>query len=212
MENVKETVVVEQKEKKGIKPIYIILPIVLIVGSFFGYRKIQHAINYESTDNAQIQSNAVPVLSRVAGYIDSVMVSDYTEVKQGQLVLRLDGREAQLAVSQAQADLAQAQADLATARASLTTIGSSENVASANVAVLNTRLQKAEADLNRDAALYADGAITRRQLDDSRANMVTARSQVVAAIAPSRGKPGPAPAMATVEPAGVLFLIPSVTL
>jgi membrane fusion protein (multidrug efflux system) len=180
MENVTESKVVERKEKKGFKPIYVILPVVLIVGGYFGFQKVQHAINYESTDNAQIQSNAVPVLSRVAGYIDSVAVSDYAEVKAGQLVVKLDDRELQLAVSQAQADLLQAQADLATARASLSTVGSTENVAAANAAVLQTRLQKAQQDLRRDEALFADGAITQKQLDDSRSNVETARRQLIA--------------------------------
>lgn len=176
----RETTTTQAEKKKGFKPIYVILPAVLLAGGVYGYGKIKHALAYESTDNAQIQSNATPVLSRISGYIDSVAVSDYADVKRGQLVLKLDDREAQLAVSQAQADLAQAQADLATARASLTIIGSSKNVASANVDVLQTRLQKAQADLQRDEALYADGAITKRQLDDSRANAITARSQVVA--------------------------------
>lgn len=168
------------EKKRRFKPIYVILPLVLIGGGIYGWGKIQHALAYESTDNAQIESNAVPVLSRIAGYIDSVAVSDYADVKPGQLVVKLDDREAGLAVSQAQADLAQAEADLATARASLTTIGSSERVASANADVLRTRLQKAQTDLKRDEALYADGAITKRQLDDSRAALTTAQSQLVA--------------------------------
>lgn len=175
-----ETTDVQTEKRKGFKPIYVILPVVLIAAGIYGYGKITHALAYESTDNAQVQSNAVPVLSRIAGYIDSVAVSDYADVKKGQLVLKLDDREAQLAVSQAQADLAQAQADLSAARASLTTIGSSENVASANADVLRTRLEKAQSDLKRDEALYADGAITKRQLDDSRSSVVTARSQLVA--------------------------------
>ncbi|MDQ3277510.1 MAG: HlyD family secretion protein [Bacteroidota bacterium] len=172
--------VIVKKEKKRIKPIYIILPVVLIAGGIFGFQKIEHAINYESTDNAQVESNAVPVVSRVAGYIDSVAVTDYAAVRAGELVVKLDDREYQLAVSQAQADLAQAEADLATAKAALSTVGSSENVASANADVLRTRLQKAEQDLRRDEALYADGAITKRQVEDSRANMETARRQLFA--------------------------------
>ena len=175
-----ETGDIPVKERKRFKPIYVILPIILIAGGIYGWGKIQHAINYESTDNAQIESNSVPVLSRVSGYIDSVTVSDYTEVKQGQVVLKLDDREAQIAISQAQADLLQAQADLATARASLSTVGSSRNVASANADVLRTRLQKSQTDLHRDEALYADGAITKRQLDDSRANVETAQKSLVA--------------------------------
>jgi membrane fusion protein (multidrug efflux system) len=165
---------------KRIKPIYIILPLVLIIGGYFATKKIIHAINYESTDNAQIESNAIPVVSRVAGYIDTVAVSDYSDVKEGQLIVKLDDREYSIAVSQAEADLQQAQADLVNARASLSNVGASENVASANTDVLRTRLETAERDYRRDQALFNDGAITQRQLEDSRANVETARKQVSA--------------------------------
>jgi membrane fusion protein (multidrug efflux system) len=83
METTVETTSPSTPKKRGIKPITIILPLILIIGGYFGYKKIVHAMNYESTDNAQIESNAVPVLSRVAGYIDSVAVSDYAAVKGG---------------------------------------------------------------------------------------------------------------------------------
>jgi membrane fusion protein (multidrug efflux system) len=74
----------------------------------------------------------------------------------------------------------QAKADLVNARASLTTVGASENLSSANSDVLRVKLDKAESDLRRDEALYNDGAITKRQLDDSRANVETARKQLTA--------------------------------
>lgn len=180
MERVETTTAETSRPKKKFKPVYIFLPLALIFGGYFGFKKISHAIHYESTDNAQIESNAIPVLSRLAGYIDSVAVSDYSHVKPGQLLVTLDGREYQIAVSQAEADLAQAKADLANARASFQNIGASETVASANSAVLQTKLKKAESDLKRDESLYADGAITKKQLEDSRSNVETARKQLMA--------------------------------
>ena len=60
---------------RKIKPIFIIIPLVVVIGGYFAFKKIVHAINYESTDNAQIESNAIPVVSRVAGYIDTIAVS-----------------------------------------------------------------------------------------------------------------------------------------
>jgi membrane fusion protein (multidrug efflux system) len=179
MEQTVETTAIETK-KKGFKPIYIILPLILLVGGYYAFTKINHAIHYESTDNAQIQSNSTPVVSRIAGYIDSLNVQDYSSVQAGQTVLVLDDREQQLAVSQAQADLLQAQADLANAKAALATVGATRNVASANTGVLQTQLQKAQQDLQRDEALYNDGAITKKQLEDSRARVETARKQVIA--------------------------------
>ncbi|MER3463217.1 MAG: HlyD family secretion protein [Chitinophagaceae bacterium] len=178
METVETTAI--ETQKKRFKPIYVILPLVLLVGGCYAFTKINHAVHYESTDNAQVQSNAVPVLSRIAGYIDSLYVQDFSTVKAGQIMVKLDDREQQLAVSQAQADLLQAQADLANAKAALATVGASRDVASANTGVLQTQLQKAQQDLNRDEALYADGAITKKQLDDTRARVATARQQVVA--------------------------------
>src|SRR6478672_4242020 len=104
---------VEQTGRKKFKPIYVILPLVILIGGYFAVKKISHALNYESTDNAQIESNALPVLSRIAGYTDSVYISDYQEVKAGQVLLTIDDREYAIAVAQAEADLMQAQADLA---------------------------------------------------------------------------------------------------
>jgi membrane fusion protein (multidrug efflux system) len=96
------------------------------------------------------------------------------------MVVKLDDREASIAVEQAEADLHQAEADLATARASVQNIGASQVVASANADVLRTRVSKAESDLRRDEALFADGAITRKQVEDTRANLETARKQLTA--------------------------------
>src|SRR6478609_4830229 len=160
-----------QKGRKKFKPIYVILPVVLLIGGYYAFGKITHALTYESTDNAQIESNALPVLSRIAGYTDSVFISDYQEVKAGQVLLTIDDREYTIAVAQAEADLMQAQADLASARAGLRNVGASEQVATANSDVLKTRLEKAESDYARDLALFKDSSITRRQLEDSRSNV-----------------------------------------
>jgi membrane fusion protein (multidrug efflux system) len=175
-----------QKPKRKLKPITFIFPLLLIIGGYFGYQKLMHSIHYESTDNAQLESNAVPVISRIAGYIDSVSVDDYQEIKAGQLLLVVDDREYQIAVAQAEADLLQAEADLASAKAAYANVGAAESVASANSDVLQTRLSKAQTDLNRDEALFADGSITRKQLDDSRANVETARKQLIAGGAQTR--------------------------
>jgi membrane fusion protein (multidrug efflux system) len=167
-------------KKKKFKPIYVFFPLVLIVGGWFGYKKIQHALHYEETDNAQVQSNAMPVLSRVAGYIDSLNLRDYQEVKPGETLVVLDDREYRIAVAQAEANLLTAEADLANARASVANMTAAERVASANTAVLKTRDDKAQTDLARDEALFNEGAITRKQLEDSRSNAQAAHQQAIA--------------------------------
>src|SRR5258706_11018387 len=117
-------------KKKNIAPI-IIVPVVLMVG-FFGIRAIIHNLDFESTDNAQIETNATPVVSRLAGFIDSVSVNDYDRVANGQLLISIDDREYVLAVMQAETDLANARADLANAQAQLNNSQANKQVTLAN--------------------------------------------------------------------------------
>jgi membrane fusion protein, multidrug efflux system len=165
-------------KKKNIAP-YIIVPVLLILG-YFGITTILHRLRYESTDNAQIETNAIPVVSRLAGFIDSLSVIDYGEVNQNQLLISIDDREYTLAVLQAETDLANAKADLANAQAQLNNSLANKQVAQANEDVQKTRLQKATDDLRRDEGLFKDGAITQKQLDDSRNNFESAQKQLLA--------------------------------
>lgn len=155
--------------KKKSRVIIIVLGVVAI-GAFFGVRALLHRLHYESTDNAQIESRSVPVISRVAGYIDSLQVDDYGTVKAGTTLIQIDDHEYRLAVSQAKADLMNAEADLANAQAVYQNSIASKRVASANAAVQKTRLDKAQSDLKRDEALVKEGAITQKQSDDTQSN------------------------------------------
>lgn len=137
-------------------------------------------MEHESTDNAQVEALAIPVVSRVAGYINQVTVSDYQAVSDTQLLVKIDDREFVLAVEQAKADIVSAQSDLANANAQLQSSQVNQTVAQANVDVQQVRLDKAQADLQRDENLFADHSITQKQLDDSRSNVLTAQKQLKA--------------------------------
>ena len=82
------------KEKKKSPVRLIILIIVLLVGVYFGYKKINFALTHESTDNAQIETQITPVLPRVSGYVKNITVKDYDSVKEGDLVVDLDDADA----------------------------------------------------------------------------------------------------------------------
>ncbi|HZX75308.1 MAG TPA: HlyD family secretion protein [Cyclobacteriaceae bacterium] len=149
----------------------------VLVAAFFGAKLAWHSFTHESTDNAQVETNVVPVVSRVAGFIDSVGVVDYGLVKQGQHIVTIDPREYQLAVLQASADVLNAEADIANARAQLNNAIANKKVATANAEVQKTRLDKAKSDLTRDEGLYTDKAITLKQLEDTRSNYDAAAKQ-----------------------------------
>jgi len=162
---------------KIVKPL--IFGVIVIVAGYFAFTKINHALAYESTDNAQIESNAVPVLSRVSGYIDHFKLLDYQQVKQGDTLVVIDDREYVLAVKQAEADLLAAQADLSSAESQIPTIGSDQAVASAGISVEEVTLKQAKRDVARDEALFKEGSITQRQYERSQSAYQTAVQMLV---------------------------------
>lgn len=165
-----------QPPKKKSPIVYILIGAV-VIGAFFGIRTWLHNRHHESTDNAQIESRSVPVIARVAGYIDSLAVDDYGLVKQGEVLIRIDSKEYAIALSQAQADLMNAEADLANAEAAQRNAAANRKVALANASVQQARVDKAKSDLARDEALFKDEAITKKQLEDSRSTAETTLRQ-----------------------------------
>lgn len=164
------------KKKKSKVP-FILLGIVILLGGYFGIKKLIHSLHYESTDNAQIETNTVPVLSRVNGYADSILVTDFQQVKKGDLLVVLDDRELQVSLQQAEADLLTAQADLVNARAQVRSYSQNKSFTSSTANVQEIRLNKAKSDFQRDEELYKAGAITKKQYDDSKNNYETAVQQ-----------------------------------
>ena len=182
-------------EKKKASPVpKIILGLILLVGGYFLFTSIRFSQTHETTDNAQVEANLVPAIARIGGYVRNVYVRDYAQVRKGDTLLTIDPAEFQIAIAQAEADLAQAQADIANARAQVGAISANVNVARANEQAAEVRLTKASADLNRDAQLFKEASITRRQLDDTRSNLdnnqkaiTVAKNQIMATSATQAG-------------------------
>jgi membrane fusion protein (multidrug efflux system) len=167
----------EIKKKKS--PLrLIILGIILIAGVIIGYNKISFALTHETTDNAQIETQIIPVLPRVSGYVKSIAVGDYDSVKAGQLVVELDDEELQTQLMQMEADYKAAEADILNAKASLNNAAVSLKVNKGDISLNEVKLKQAEEDYQRNKNLYADQAITRKQLDDSRYALEVATQQV----------------------------------
>lgn len=147
---------------------YIIIGIIVIAGSIFGYKKISFAMRHEATDNAQVETEITPVLPRVAGYIKHIAVNDYDSVVAGQLLVELDDDELQTQLSQMQADYQAAEADITNAKAALNNAIVSLKVNKGNIDLNEVKVKQAEEDYNRNQNLFNDQAITKKQLNDSR--------------------------------------------
>src|SRR5882762_1140205 len=139
----------ENVAPKRRNPLVFVMLAVAVAISFFGIRALLHHLKYESTDNAQVESRSTPVISRVAGYIDSLGIDDFGKVTAGQRLVKIDDIEYKLAVIQAQADVMNAKADMANATAAYSNSMAGKKLASSNADVQQTRLAKAKVDLNR---------------------------------------------------------------
>jgi membrane fusion protein (multidrug efflux system) len=169
----------EEVTKKKKSPLrFIIMGIILIAGGIFAYNKISFALTHEATDNAQIETQIIPVLPRVSGYVKSIAVTDYDSVGTGQLVVQLDDEELQTQLLQMEADYKAAEADILNAKASLNNTAVSLKVNKGDISLSEVKKQQAEEEYQRNKNLFADQAITKKQLDDSRYALEVATQEV----------------------------------
>lgn len=157
---------------------FVILGVIVVTGLFLGIRAWIFAQVHESTDNAQIETQMVPVIARVSGYIKNMYVKDYDSVKAGTLLVELDDMEMQLQLQQLEADYRQAEVDVENAKANLSSTLAAINVNKGNVRLASIKTNKAQDDFNRDNSLYNAEAITTKQLEDSKFNLNTAQQQL----------------------------------
>jgi membrane fusion protein (multidrug efflux system) len=161
-----------------------ILGVALIIGVFFYIR----SKGYETTDNAQIDADIIPIRTSVSGYVKEVRFTDNTMVKKGDILLIINDDEFQARVLQAEAALENAKANLVAVKnnadagdlnASAAFL-SSETTAQ-NIDVAKTRLNKIKEDYKRIKNMYTSKAATKAELDAIEAELAVAESQFKAA-------------------------------
>ena len=129
---------------------------------------------FQSTDNAFVQVAKTPVAPSISGRVVEIYVRENQAVKKGQVLFRLDARDAQANLSAAEAQLANAEQMVAQQRAAF---GREQ----ANVAAAQENLRHAEAEAARQSGLAAAGAGSVQQADLARHTARLAREQLRAA-------------------------------
>ncbi len=165
----------------------IMLPIVgvlaLLALVYFGKRWV-YGRSHESTDNAQVDADLVPVLARVGGYVDAVNVAENTPVKAGDVAIRIDDAELKVKLAQAEADLAAAQSVAGgggQAAAVVATASGQRASLEAQVSAARANSVKAQADLARMRELADKQIVSRQQLDAAQAAADAAAASLIAA-------------------------------
>ena len=83
--------------------------VALAIGGYFFWQDLQKT---ETTDDAEIDGSIVIISPRVAGNVVEVAVADQQEVKAGDVLVKLDAKDFEVAVARAEADLNDALASL----------------------------------------------------------------------------------------------------
>lgn len=144
---------------------YIITLIVIIGAALWAGSKFIHLGNVEFTDNAQIQRQIVPVISRVQGYVKEIRFNEYELVKKGDTLVVIDDADMRLRVAQARADYSNAMAGRSVANSSVGVASANVAVSEASIAEAKVLMDNAAADFERYQKLYDKNAVTRQQYE-----------------------------------------------
>lgn len=143
----------------------VVIALIVLGCVIYVVSRFVHLGRVEYTNNAQVRQNIVPVNSRIQGFITEVRFKEYQNVSKGDTLVVIEDAEYRLRVAQAEADYHNA---LAGKSAMSTSINASHNniiVSDAATAEAKIRLDNAEREYNRYAALLEQEAVTRSQFD-----------------------------------------------
>ncbi|OEZ58600.1 MULTISPECIES: HlyD family secretion protein [unclassified Duganella] len=135
-----------------------------------------------STENALVRGQVTLIGTQLPGYVTDVRVQDFQQVKQGDLLVQIDDRIYQQRYEQAEAQLAAQKAALANWEQARRTAEAGVALNQATLANAEAQAAKAVADLSRVNSLAADGSLSLREQDSSKA----AKAQTAAAVSQAR--------------------------
>ena len=173
-------------------PLLVLLVIALAISIPLGWHEYVRLTTTTTTDDATIDGNVIAISSRVSGTVTALEFKDNERVQPGQVLIRLDPQDYQVALLQAEAALelarrqsgtakagvglsaAQSGAALTQAQGGLTAAGTSVTIARAGVDAAQSSLESSKAKL----------AQARAQLDLATVNLERARALTAAGVAP----------------------------
>jgi membrane fusion protein (multidrug efflux system) len=128
----------------------------------------------EVTDDAYVNGNQVTLSSQVTGTVISVLAEDTQRVDAGQVLVKLDPTDSDLALAKAQSALAQAVRQV---RQQTQTAAQYDT----SIAAKHDELERAQADLTRREPLLAEHAIAPEEVAHARQAVTDARAALDAA-------------------------------
>lgn len=149
---------------RSFRSVLLILLIALPLVAGTGYWLLDRR-QYETTDDAYLQSNIVLISPRVQGYVTQIAVNDNQAVKQNDVLVMIDDRDYQARVIQAEANVSAEIAHIQRLRAMKTSQRAHVETAGANIAAVQARREHIQKDLERFQNLIDRGSAARQSLD-----------------------------------------------
>jgi len=178
----------EPKGNGGKKIFGLVILLAIAGGGYYYWTRLQKV---ESTDDAQIDGHIVSISPRITGHVLEVLVEDEQVVKKGDVLVKLDPKDYEVAVAKAQADLEDAVASLESSRTdvpltSMTTsstltgaksgrqdAAAAVNFALRNLAVAQARITTAQANVK-----VAEANALRTEQDVNRYKTLVAKDEI----------------------------------
>lgn len=133
----------------------------------------------ESTDDAYVNGHTVQITPQISGTVQAVTVEDTHFVKAGQVLVRLDDSDVQLAYERAKSELINAIRQNQQQTAAV-------HQAQAQVHARQVQLERLQSDLQRRESLAGTDAISAEELNHARAAVAEAQAALEAAQAQDR--------------------------
>jgi membrane fusion protein (multidrug efflux system) len=146
--------------------------------------------NHVSTETADVTADVAQITPLISASAIEVAVTDTQFVKRGQILVRLDPTNAQIAVAQAEADLAEARRRFRQTVATGSALSAQVDARAADIMRARAQLgdaragfAKARIDLQRRQALVSGGAVSGEELTAARNAYASAQAALTTAQA-----------------------------
>lgn len=133
--------------------------------------------------NGRIEATEINISSKLSGQLEEILVQEGDFVEAGQVLARIKVSTLEAQLREVQAQQRQAQDGIATAEAQVAMRMSEKAAAAAMVEQRETELVAAKNRLARTEILAKDGAVSKQQLDDERADVKSVAAVLSAARA-----------------------------
>lgn len=177
----------QKQTKKMSNKVKVTLGIIAIIVLVFAVKGIYHAIYFESTDNAQIDGNIIPLKTTVSGFVNEIRFNENQHVNKGDTLIVFDTVELSAQVQQAEAQLFAAKAGYSLGEQQITagqfnrsSADFASNSAKVNIDAAAAKYQEAKNDFNRISNMLKKGAATQQQFDNASTMLKVAQAQLEA--------------------------------